>query len=295
MSATLSARANLELLESKYQEWKRDSAAVEPTWSAFFEGFELGMAQLAAKEKDKKVGTVAADGGVLSEKALNFRMRVTNALLAFRSLGHTAAHLDPLSPAGPEAPTLAVEGLGFAADELDREVQTQMFRDGRPMKLREMLAELREIYCGSTGYEFMHIHTPEVRNWLLERIENRVFESDPPEKDQVNALRWLLEAETFERFLHRRYVGQKRFSVEGGESLLVALETILENLPRLGAKEIVMGMAHRGRLSVLANFLRKPLETIFYEFSENYVPNMVAGDGDVKYHLGFETVRQTQS
>jgi 2-oxoglutarate dehydrogenase E1 component len=161
------------------------------------------------------------------------------------------------------------------------------------MKLKTMLAELRRIYCGRTGFEFMHIHIPEVRAWLLERIEARDLDARPPVKDQIDALRWLLEAESFERFLHRRFVGQKRFSVEGGESMLVALETILEGMPAQGGKEIVMGMAHRGRLSVLANFLRKPLEYLFYEFSENYVPNMVAGDGDVKYHLGFETVRQT--
>ncbi len=141
----------------------------------------------------------------------------------------------------------------------------------------------------------MHIHNPEVRNWLLERIENRTFEPAPSKESQVDALRWLLEAESFERFLHKRFVGQKRFSVEGGESMLVALETILEGMPAHGGKEIVMGMAHRGRLSVLANFLRKPLEMLFYEFSENYVPDTVGGDGDVKYHLGFETVRDTRS
>ena len=288
MSASLSYRANLDLLETKYLDWKRDAAAVETTWASFFEGFELGMAQLAGKE------AAGATGG-LSEQTLNFRMRVTNALLAFRSLGHTAAHLDPLSPEGPDVSTLSLEGLGFSAEDLEGEVQTQMFRNGQPMKLRDMLAELRRIYCSTTGFEFMHIHNPEVRNWLLERIENRVFEAPPSNQEQVDALRWLLEAESFERFLHRRYVGQKRFSVEGAESLLVALETVLENMPAQGGREIVMGMAHRGRLSVLANFLRKPLETIFYEFSENYVPNMVAGDGDVKYHLGFETVRQTRS
>jgi 2-oxoglutarate dehydrogenase E1 component len=294
MSASLSFRANIDLLESKYLDWQRDPAAVEATWSSFFEGFELGMSQLAAKEKTGGTGD-ATEAATLSEGALNFRMRVTNALLAFRSLGHTAAHLDPLSPAAPEVPTLSLDGLGFAPEDLDGEVRTQMFRDGQPMKLREMLTELRKVYCSTTGYEFMHISTPEVRNWLLERIENRPFEAPPSAKNQVDALRWLLEPETFERFLHRRYVGQKRFSIEGAESLMVALGTVLESMPEQGAKEIVMGMAHRGRLSVLANFLRKPLETIFYEFSENYVPNMVAGDGDVKYHLGFETIRQTSS
>ncbi len=293
MTATVPFRANIDLLDAKYTDWKKDPSSVDENWASFFEGFELGLTELT-KRQAKSTSAVSGEAQ-LSEKTLNFRMRVTNALLAFRSLGHSAAHLDPLSLAGPEVPDLSLEGLGFAADELDETVQTQMFRNGQPMKLKEMLAELRQVYCGTTGYEYMHITTPEIRNWLLERIENRPFEPAPAAQEQVDALRWLLEAETFERFLHRRYVGQKRFSVEGGESLLVALETVLEQLPRLGAKEIIMGMAHRGRLSVLANFLRKPLESLFYEFSENYVPNMVAGDGDVKYHLGFETVRQTRN
>lgn len=296
MTASVPFRANSELLDAQYTNWKNDPRSVDATWASFFEGFELGLAELTKRQGAAQTATSA--GGLtptLSDKTLSFRMRVTNALLVFRSLGHTAAHLDPLSPEAPKCPTLSIEGLDFSPEELSADVQTHMFRGGQPMKLSEMLGELRSIYCGTTGYEYMHIHTPEIQNWLMDRIENRPFEPQPEPAAQINALRWLLEAETFERFLHRRYVGQKRFSVEGGESLLVALETILENLPRLGAKEIIMGMAHRGRLSVLANFLRKPLESLFYEFSENYVPNMVAGDGDVKYHLGFETVRKLDS
>ncbi len=291
MSASLPYRANADLLESKYTDWKKDPASVEPLWVSFFEGFELGMARLAS-EPGKDAG---ADAATLSEKTLSFRTRVANAIQHFRELGHTAAHLDPLSPEGPEIPSLTTTGLGFTEDELDEEVQTHLFRGGRPMKLKTMLSELRRTFCGKTGFEFMHIHNPEVRNWLLERVEGRDLDAKPSAAEQIDALRWLLEAETFERFLHRRFVGQKRFSVEGAESMLVALETILESLPASGGKEIIMGMAHRGRLSVLANFLRKPLDYLFYEFSENYVPNMVAGDGDVKYHLGFETTRETSS
>ncbi|MCB1211018.1 MAG: 2-oxoglutarate dehydrogenase E1 component, partial [Verrucomicrobiales bacterium] len=291
MSASLPYRANADFIESKYVDWKNDPASVEPLWASFFEGFELGMAKLATAPGKNKGSDVAT----LSEKALSFRTRVANAIQHFRELGHTAAHLDPLSPEGPEIPSLTTGGLGFTEDELDEDVQTLLFRGGRPMKLKAMLDELRRTYCGKTGFEFMHIHNPEVRNWLLERVEGRDLDAKPVAAEQVNALRWLLEAETFERFLHRRFVGQKRFSVEGAESLLVALETILESLPATGGKEIIMGMAHRGRLSVLANFLRKPLDYLFYEFSENYVPNMVAGDGDVKYHLGFETTRETSS
>lgn len=290
MSATLPSRSNQDILESQYSQWSSDPKSVDATWASFFEGFELGMAHLAAKK-----GSSSASSQTLSEQTLNFRMRVSNALHTFRSLGHTASWLDPLSKTAPSPAILSLASLGFTESDMSESVQTQLFRQGRSMPLSEMLKDLRAIYCDRVGFEYMHIHTPEVRQWLQDRIENRLDRPVPPAKKQISALRWLLEAETFERFLHRRYVGQKRFSVEGGEGLLVALGTIFEGLPTLGGKEIVMGMAHRGRLSVLANFLRKPLEVLFYEFTENYVPNMVAGDGDVKYHLGFETVRQTEA
>lgn len=287
MSASLPARANLDLLDAKYESWKNNPASVEATWASFFEGFELGMAQLAAKTAAK------SSGGGLSEETLSFRMRVTEALMRFRSLGHTGATLDPLGADLPDAPLLSLGSLGFSEADLEKEVATQFFRRGRSMKLRDMLQELRAIYCDRIGFEFMHIHNPEVRNWLLERVETRLEQPAPSAQEQIQMLRWLLEVETFERFLHQRFVGQKRFSLEGGEALMVCLQTLLEEIPKRGAREIIMGMAHRGRLSVLANFLKKPLELLFYEFSENYVPNMVAGDGDVKYHLGFEVTRTT--
>ena len=290
MSASLPARANLDLLETNYAAWKADATTVDAHWRAFFEGFELGLERLA---KSGPAGKAETKGATLSESSLTFRMKVTEALLRFRALGHTGAWLDPLSNAAPEAANLTLEALGFAETELNEPVITQFFRKGQRMTLREMLAELRTIYCDRIGFEFMHIHKPEVQSWLLDKIEARVHQPAPGAADQKDLLRWLLEPETFERFLHKRFVGQKRFSIEGGEASMVALQTLLEDLPRYGAQELVMGMSHRGRLSVLANFLKKPLEMLFYEFSENYVPNMVAGDGDVKYHLGFEGVRKT--
>lgn len=291
MNATLPYRANIDLLEEKYIAWKNDAHSVEPAWISFFEGFELGLAQTVASVAPSSDPT----GQLLSEKALGFRQKVANAILTFRRLGHTAAWVNPLAQEAPIQPNLSLEALGFSEDELDEEVATQFYANGRRMKLRTMLDELHRIYCDRIGYEFTHINNPEVRSWLLERIEGRLDIPAPSPDAQADILRWVLQPETFERFLHRRYVGQKRFSIEGGESVMVALETIFESLPSTGAQEIVMGMAHRGRLSVLANFLKKPLKVLFYEFSENYVPNMVAGDGDVKYHLGFATKRLTKS
>lgn len=293
MSATLSARANLDLLDAQYAAWKQSPESVDAQWQAFFEGFEIGIERLAreAPATSPKQGK----GAVLSEEALSFRMKVTEAVMRFRSLGHAAAWLDPLSKAAPVVQALTLEALGFADSELEGDVATQFFRKGQRMKLRAMLDDLRRIYCDRMGFEVMHIHKPEVRTWLLDRIEARIDSPPPTREEQVQALRWLLEPETFERFLHKRFVGQKRFSIEGGDALMVSLQALLEELPQRGGQEIVMGMAHRGRLSVLANFLKKPLAMLFYEFSENYVPNMVAGDGDVKYHLGFETQRKTST
>jgi 2-oxoglutarate dehydrogenase E1 component len=286
MSATLPARPNLDLLESYYAAWKADTQSVDAHWQAFFEGFELGLTRLVPAAAGK------SSGGALSEEELGFRMKVTDAVMRYRSLGHTGAWLDPLSKAAPQSAVLTLSALGFSENDLGTGVATQFFRQGQRMALGAMLDELRRIYCDRIGFEFMHIHKPEVRAWLQERIEARGDLTTVPGAEQINALRWLLEVEMFENFLHTKFIGQKRFSLEGGDALMVSLETLLQEMPQRGGAEIVMGMAHRGRLSVLANFLRKPLEMLFYEFSDNYVPNMVAGDGDVKYHLGFETDRQ---
>src|SRR5205085_1066272 len=163
------------------------------------------------------------------------------------------------------------------------------------MVLREMIARLEKIYADSIGAEFMHIQNTRMRNWVLHRLESRPDKRHTARAVQVALLRALMEAESFEIFLHSRYVGQKRFSLQGAESLMVILDTILHKCPVTGVEEICMGMAHRGRLNVLANFLKKSLRVIFTEFSENYVPELVSGDGDVKYHLGYRTVRKLSS
>src|SRR6202171_791081 len=167
--------------------------------------------------------------------------------------------------------------------------------DNLSMTLRETIAELQRIYADTIGAEFMHIQNTRMRNWVLHRLESRPNKRETPRNVQVALLRALLEAESFEIFLHSRYVGQKRFSLQGAESLMVILDTILHKCQGSGIEEICMGMTHRGRLNVLANFLRKSLKVIFTEFSENYIPELVGGDGDVKYHLGYRTVRKLGS
>ena len=282
----MSGNWNSELLEDNYARWKQHTGSVAPEWNAFFEGFELGLTQ----SEELAEGARAA---VPEDAALE--RRSDSLAYSYRTLGHTIARLDPLAAEPPENPLLSLKQIGFTEGDLERTVQSKYFRDGKPMLLREMLAELREIYCGTIGAEFMHIHDPRVRNWIRERVENR---GDADRRDDAlhrSILRLLYEGETFEHFLHTRYVGQKRFSLEGAESLLVILDTILQRCEARGIGEIVMGMAHRGRLNVLANFLEKPLTMIFNEFSENFAPDVVGGGGDVKYHLGYLSERATAS
>src|SRR5438105_9726922 len=283
MRTSIGARANLELIEENYRRWQRDPGSVESGWSAFFEGFELG-------NLPQHDGASAAEA---REAAL--QPRVGGLVYAYCSLGHTIARVDPLADSRPQNPLLSLSEFGFSQSDLDLRVSSKFFLDNRPMTLREMIAGLERIYADSIGSEFMHIQDPRIREWIRRRLETRPHKHSTARTVQVALLRALLEAESFETFLHTRYVGQKRFSLQGSESLMVILDTILHKCPEGGVEEICMGMAHRGRLNVLANFLRKSLRVIFTEFSENYIPELVAGDGDVKYHLGYHSVRKLAS
>src|SRR5881296_40295 len=283
MRTSIDARANLDLIEENYRRWQRNPESVDSGWSAFFEGFELG-------NLPQRDGAAAAE---VREAAL--QTRVDGLIYAYCSLGHTIARVDPLAETRPQNPLLSLREFGFGDADLDLRVSSKFFLDNRPMTLREMVSGLERIYADSIGSEFMHIQDPRVRDWIRKRLETRPHKHSTPAAVQVALLRALLEAESFEIFLHTRYVGQKRFSLQGSESLMVILDTILHKCPEGGVEEICMGMAHRGRLNVLANFLRKSLKIIFTEFTENYIPELVAGDGDVKYHLGYHSVRRLAS
>ncbi len=286
MSTAVVNGFNADLLDENYARWRSDPSSVDATWSAFFEGFELGSLQKGGN------GTTAHAAGDFDREP-QWQTRVDGAVSAYRSLGHTMAYLDPLAKCRPEQPLLALKELGFTEADLGAEVSSRFYMGGKTMTLGEMIASLQKVYARTIGTEFMHIQNSRVRNWIIERLEARDENIDPEEQRQM--LRELMKAEGFEHFLHTKYVGQKRFGLEGGESLMVILNTLFQNCPRLGVEEIDMGMAHRGRLNVLANFLEKSLEVIFAEFSENFIPNLVCGDGDVKYHLGYASTRKTLS
>src|SRR3954451_13713772 len=289
MRTSISAPANLGLIEENYLRWQADPRSVDSGWSAFFEGFELG--NLPQRNGTTTAVTTAAPQ--VRENPL--QTRIDGLVYAYRTLGHTIARVNPLAEKRPDNSLLSLRELGFSEKDLDLSVASKFFRNNQSMTLREMISTLEKIYADTIGAEFMHIQNTRIRNWVLHRLESRPDKRHTPPKVQVALLRALMESEAFELFLHSRYVGQKRFSLQGAESLMVILDTVLHRCPEVGVEEICMGMAHRGRLNVLANFLRKSLKVIFTEFTENYVPDLVAGDGDVKYHLGYDAVRRLAS
>jgi len=304
MNSPVSSRLSAELLEQKYDLWLDDSSSVEPTWAAFFEGFELGTAQLKSRGAPAPaVASPAADPGLDSgaeevaadldgEHSLTFRGRVVSLVYNYRTLGHTQARINPLEDEPLRNPRLALAEFGLTEADTEKDAATQFFRAGEKMKLAEMVAALEETYSGAIGFEYMHIHNTEVRNWIRERIERRPMREGLSVERKKTMLGWLLGSELFESFIGKKFLGEKRFSLEGGEGLMVILNRILELCPSAGVQAIEMGMAHRGRLNVLSQIVGKQLRTILYEFTPNYVPDLVAGDGDVKYHLGYESVRK---
>jgi 2-oxoglutarate dehydrogenase E1 component len=281
-------------LDALYSQWKRDPASVDAQWNAFFAGFELGCQQppRRAGEAAKNGAAVAAAPASSNDKLK--QAQVDALVSAYRRLGHQQAKLDPLNLLKRTTPELSLDYVKLG--EADLESEFEIYWSGRLSKLplRTIISLLQETYCGHVGIEYMHIENYTMRRWLRDRIEEgRLHKDVLPNAEKKRVLNHLLEGELFEKFLHTRYVGQKRFSLEGGETVIPMLDKIVEECPRHGVEQIVMGMAHRGRLNVLANILGKDYEFVFNEFAENYVPGLEQGDGDVKYHLGYDAIATT--
>jgi multifunctional 2-oxoglutarate metabolism enzyme len=214
--------------------------------------------------------------------------RILELIHAYRVRGHMMADTDPLEYRQRSHPDLEIESHGLTLWDLDREFATGSFGgEGRRfMKLRNILGILRDSYCRTTGIEYMHIMDPEQRKWIQQRVEQP--HTKPPREEQLRILLKLNQAEAFETFLQTKFVGQKRFSLEGGETTIPLIDEICEAAAEVGLDEVAIGMAHRGRLNVLANIVGKKYSQIFREFEGNIDPRTVQGSGDVKYHLGAE-------
>ncbi|USN51981.1 MAG: multifunctional oxoglutarate decarboxylase/oxoglutarate dehydrogenase thiamine pyrophosphate-binding subunit/dihydrolipoyllysine-residue succinyltransferase subunit [Myxococcales bacterium] len=216
-------------------------------------------------------------------------MRVSQLIHAYRRLGFLLAHVDPLHLIPQEHPELDLKSYGLTIWDLDRPFDTLGLLDKKTAPLREILQRLRETYCRRMGVEYMYIHDVERRNWLQHNVEKKGEEFSIEEKKRV--LHDLVKAEGIEHFLHKRFVGHKRFSIEGAEVVITLLRSLLDSAAAYGASEAVIGMAHRGRLNVLTNIVGKPYEAIFAEF-DDIDPKTIQGTGDVKYHLGAKGIHR---
>jgi 2-oxoglutarate dehydrogenase E1 component len=223
------------------------------------------------------------DVAVTSEGQIDKAARVIELIHAYRVRGHLMADTDPLEFEIRRHPDLDVREHDLTLWDLDRQFPVGGFAGKQRMKLRDILGVLRDSYCRRTGVEYMHIQDPEERRWIQERVELRYTKPTPEEQRHPGPLN---AAEAFETFLQTKYVGQKRFSLEGGESVIPLLDEVLQASAEGGLDEVVIGMAHRGRLNVLANIVGKPYAKIFNEFEGHLDPKTTQGSGDVKYHLG---------
>jgi 2-oxoglutarate dehydrogenase E1 component len=265
--------ANGDYIELQYEKWKGDPSSVGREWDIFFQGFSLASCPRSC---------VAADRA-------RKQSQVASLIYAYRDLGHLGADINPLEEKPPIPDFLEIESFGLEKKDLELVFDTGHLGGPERAKLSEIIAILAETYLGTCGVEYIHIQNREQRRWLQNQMEPRRNKPSFSNEEKLRILENLTDAELFETFLQSRYPGQKRFSLEGLESLIAAVHTIVEEAPELGAEEIVFGMAHRGRLNVLANILDKPYEEIFSEFEDIAYEKFVGGDGDVKYHKGFSS------
>jgi 2-oxoglutarate dehydrogenase E1 component len=300
--------ANAAFVEALYADYLNDPNSVSRDWQRFFSQIaphEWPQPQLGPSFEVRSVfnpptddagvsHAVGSNGTTLEGHVTGGRPGVDMAVLqdrvdqmvrAFRVRGHMVATLDPLGLPRPPQPELEAEYYGFTESQLDMSLSTRTIKGPKKRTLREIVGCMRNTYCRQIGVQFMHIDNYRVRQWLQDRMEGTENRLEMHRKEQLRILTKLTDAVIFEEFLAKSFVGAKSFSLEGGESLIPLLDMAIERSAEHGVKEIVLGMAHRGRLNVLANIMGKSPRTIFREFAD-VDPEMHLGQGDVKYHLG---------
>ncbi|MCR5888161.1 2-oxoglutarate dehydrogenase E1 component [Hymenobacter sp. J193] len=293
------ANAHGEYLDQLYQAYKADPQSVDVSWQKFFEGFDFaqqypegglpqadGEGVLSTNASTNQAGTIRAVDTVSADK----ETQVRNLIHAYRSRGHLVARTNPVRPRKDRKARLSITDFGLSDADLDTTFRNgEVLGLGTSAKLRDIVAALDKIYTRTIGFEYMYIRDPRVLDWFREKVEKDSLSFNPGVEYKKRILSKLNEAVVFENFLHTKFLGQKRFSLEGGETTIPALDAIIRKGAELGMEEVMIGMAHRGRLNVLANIMGKTYEQIFSEFEGTAVPDLTMGDGDVKYHMGYSS------
>lgn len=271
-----------------YDQYLQNPDTVEPSWRAFFQGFDFGI-------ENADLNGVLAENCILPEvpEHMQKEFQVIRLIDGYRSRGHLFTKTNPVRERRKYEPTLAIENFGLSSADLNTVFSAGEILGIGAQTLNNIIEHLNKIYCDSIGIEYMYIRQPEEIQWIQNRLNINDNQPNFDAEQKKHILKKLNEAVSFESFLHTKYVGQKRFSLEGGESLIPALDTVISKAAEYGVKEFVMGMAHRGRLSTLTNIFGKSAKDIFSEFDGKDYEQKVF-DGDVKYHLGWTSDRETK-
>jgi len=327
--------SNVRFVEKLYEKYRDDPEAVDPSWQPIFEEYfgdsEGAAGDGAPSFRSRSIfepalGTggapapAADNGGVPTgeisgatfdpvDRPASFAARVRALLQVYRLHGHLVADIDPIGrdrPRSPEEfdperyglqePDLDPAEYGLVGDDLEAKLYCEgLFPEPREATVREVIERAEELYCDSIGVEYQDIPRSRTRAWLREQIEEKSYAELEGDRERRRILQRLIEAESFESFLHQKYVGAKRFALTGGDSLIPMLDVLLDELGQKGVEEVVLGMAHRGRLNVLHNIMGKPADLMISEFEEDPEPEEFLGSSDVKYHMGYSSDFHTRS
>src|SRR6218665_2436258 len=289
--------AHTEFFAQLYDQYLVNPDSVEPSWRSFFQGFDFGQ---TTYNDENPVQTIVeyvtsdnTDYSQVSEK-LKKEFNVLKLIDGYRTRAHLFTKTNPVRDRRTSSPTLDIENFGLSTADLSTVFDAAQTIGLAPSSLQDIVNRLKAIYCQHIGIEYMYIRNPGVVKWIQDKLAVNVNQPNFSTAEKKTILDKLNEAVSFENFLHTKYVGQKRFSLEGGESIIPALDALIEQAAEKGVEQFVMGMAHRGRLNVLANIFGKSTQDIFVEFDgKDYDQEYF--DGDVKYHLGLTADRKTRS
>jgi 2-oxoglutarate dehydrogenase E1 component len=278
---TYIANAHGNYIEELYQSYQNDPESVDDSWQKFFEGFEFSQKDFGGNGK-------ATETRVSSKET-----QVRNLIQAYRMRGHLKSKTNPVRERRPHDARISLEEFGLKQEDLKEEFSIGQEIGLGKTSLKNIIEALDKIYIGSIGFEYMHIRDPKIVDWFIDKAESSKGDYQPKLEEKKRILSKLNEAVVFENFLHTKFLGQKRFSLEGGENTIPFLDKVINRSSELGTKEVIIGMAHRGRLNVLANIMNKTYEQIFSEFEGSTDPDLTMGDGDVKYHMGYSSYIET--
>ena len=290
---TYIANAHVSYIDELYAAYKLDASSIDPSWKEFFDGFDFALTHygegIGQSSPSGEVKSTALSGTIMEVESLPQEIRVRAMIHAYRSRAHLRSKTNPVRERRDRKPIIDPENFGLGEGDM-----ATIFEAGKEIgigaaSLSQIVQALKTIYEGPMGFEFLYIRNAEMLDWFKSKIEKEALAFSPSYEEKKRVLSKLNQAVVFENFLHTKYLGQKRFSLEGGESTIPFLDAVINTAAQHGVEEVMIGMAHRGRLNVLSNIMGKTYEQIFSEFEGTSKPDLTMGDGDVKYHMGYSS------